>query len=129
MERNVGDVTRSVMCLDEPISPQVFFEQFVRARLPAKMCMSLTDSGWKGPWTNQSLRAFSGSQSVRVERRETISNKFGQGREEVISFEEFLDAYERGDETLYLTTQELEYSSEGQPSLVSAPVSQMKGNF
>jgi hypothetical protein len=44
-------------------------------------------------------------------------------------FNEFLAAIERGDESFYLTTQELQYNHEGQPSITSPPVDGLIGDF
>lgn len=66
----------------------------------------LKDKEWKGDqWSNAYLKEKAGQAPVRVEKRDGPGDRFGQGKEVVMSFGEFLTELEKGNENLYLTTQ------------------------
>lgn len=75
------------------------------------------------------LRSRAGEEDVRVEVRATNTERFGRGQERRMKFKEFLDKIELKEENYYLTTQELSYSAEEQPSIISPPLSQLRSNF
>ena len=133
----MGDHKRRKLEVDQiavvaaEISPQEFFEQFVVSRTPAKFSNIINDSNWKGSeWTNEALREKSGDAVLRVESRSSSTESFGRGNEAKMTFSTFLDSLEGETETsYYLTTQELSYTHEGQPSLTSPPVDGLIGGF
>ena len=96
-----------------------------------KFISLIEDANWKGMnWSNKLLREKSGHAVLRVESRLSPNESFGRGNEEKITFSEFLDSLDGNIETsYYLTTQELSYSHEGQPSLTSPPVDGLIGDF
>lgn len=114
---------------DTVVDAKTFYNEFVQPRLPAKFSHTLRDADWQGNnlWTNDYLRRKSGDAKVRVEHRNSVTDSFGQGKELEMTFGSFLDSLH--DETYYLTTQELTYSPEGQPSLTSPPVDGLVGDF
>jgi hypothetical protein len=66
----------------------------------------LKDKEWKGDqWSNAYLKEKAGQAPVRVEKRDGPGDRFGQGKEVIMSFGEFLTELEKGNENLYLTTQ------------------------
>lgn len=117
--------------VDAHISPVDFFQQFILPRNPVKFSSLINDKLWNGTnWSNQLLREKSGDAVLRVESRSSSSESFGCGNEEMITFSEFLDSLDSDTETaFYLTTQELFYTHEGQPSLTSPPVDGLIGDF
>ena len=46
-----------------------------------------------------------------------------------MKFEELIDEISKGNENLYLTTQELVYDFEGRPELISPPIEQLKSDL
>jgi hypothetical protein len=65
-----------------------------------------------------------------VESRAGPKEPFGCGNEKKMKFSSFLDSLDDVDETsYYLTTQELSYTHEGQPSLTSPPIDGLIGNI
>jgi hypothetical protein len=75
------------------------------------------------------LRSKAGDEEVRVEIRSSMSERFGKGQEIKMKFADFLDKIEQNEENYYLTTQELSYSAEDQPSIISPPLSQLRSDF
>lgn len=96
-----------------------------------KFSSLIDDVNWNGRnWSNKLLREKSGHAVLRVESRSGPNESFGRGNEEKITFGEFLDSLDSNIETsYYLTTQELSYTHEGQPSLTSPPVDGLIGDF
>jgi hypothetical protein len=92
------------------ISPSEFFERFINKRKPVKLVDF--ESGAKF-WTNKELRERAGESEVKCEIRASRGSRFGLGNEISIKFSDFLDRVAAGDESLYLTTQDLEYTLEG----------------
>jgi hypothetical protein len=116
---------------DASLDPLEFFSGYVSTRKPLKFNNLIRDEAWKGEqWTNKVFREKSGDAILRVEHRSGPLEPFGCGKEEKISFGSFLDSLEQEHETsYYLTTQELSYTHEGQPSLTSPPIDGLIGQF
>jgi Cupin-like domain len=121
----------TVPIIDANICPENFFNSYVLQRAPVKFNTLITDKSWKGDkWTNKILRERSGDATLRVEKRGGPNESFGLGNEDKMTFNSFLDSLENDCETsYYLTTQELSYTHEGQPSLTSPPVDGLIGDF
>lgn len=121
----------TVPIVDANISPENFFSSYVMKRAPVKFNTLIMDESWKGDkWTNKILREKSGDAILRVERRKGPNDSFGLGNEDKMTFNSFIDSLENDCETsYYLTTQELSYTHEGQPSLTSPPVDGLIGDF
>lgn len=116
------------------ITPEQFFQSHIATRTPAKFTDHLTDADWKvcaTRWHHDYLRDYCPeSMTLKVEYRNDIKNEhFGKGQECFISFHEFLRRIEQGDDSLYLTTQELEYDTEGQPYILTDPLSHLTHDF
>jgi len=116
--------------VEKGATPEHFWTEFVSKRLPAKFDSMIEDTEWKGQkWSNAYLRAKC-KETVRVEMREQGVRGFGRGNETTMAFSEFIRRLEDdGDFQYYLTTQELTHDEEGRPSLTSAPVQQLEGDF
>lgn len=111
------------------ISPEEFFSKYIRKRQPCIISNHLRDETWHGArWTNDYLRQVAGTCTVKVETREE-KGKFGIGCETELPFRDVIDAIASGDENLYMTTQKLLYSPEGQPAIVSPPLTYMTSDF
>ena len=119
----------SVKSIAQSVSPKYFFEEIIAARVPAKLDNFDLGEFKFQEWTNTYLKAKCGDFRVRVEYREENKGRFGLGNESVIKFSEFLEKLENGEENLYLTTQNLNYTAEGMPSLTSPPVDGLVGDF
>jgi Cupin-like domain len=121
----------SVPLLSASIDPRDFFNEHVLARKPAKFSSHITDDTWKADkWSNDFLRERSGETILRVESRNNANESFGRGIEKKLKFGAFLDSLADDCETsYYLTTQELSYTHEGQPSLTSPPIDGLIGDF
>lgn len=116
---------------DGHLDPKTFFCEYVAKRNPVKFSSLINDESWKGDkWSNKYMRQKSGQVLLRVESRDSAHESFGRGNEKKMTFNSFIDSLEQEDETLfYLTTQELSYTHEGQPSLTSPPVDGLIGDF
>ena len=113
------------------IDPIDFYSKYIKNRIPCKFINHINDTTWKGyQWTNSYLKdKVNDDVSVRIEKRETSNDRYGKGNERIMKFSEFLHQLNNEDDTLYLTTQDLEYDDEGRPSLYSNPVKQLIGDF
>lgn len=116
------------------ISPQEFFRDYIATRTPVKFTDHLRDEDWKvnvKHWNHDYLRQHCPeTMTLKVEYRDVIANEnFGKGQECFMSFHDFLHRIEEGDHSLYLTTQELEYDPEGQPYILTDPLSHLTHDF
>ena len=109
-----------------------FFKEHVATRKPAVFCrkeIDLENIIYK-VWSNQELRERSGEDTIRCEIRDDVNTGgYGRGLEMELSFNQFLDRIESGDESIYLTTQELQYTLEDEPLLLSSPVCGLRQDF
>jgi hypothetical protein len=113
--------------VDSSLSPQDFFNRYVSLRKPAHFKSLLQDSSWKtSAWTNDYLKSKAGEVNIKVEYRDSVSDRYGQGKEKIVKFGEFIDSLTSGSELLYLTTQQLNYTIEGQPFIISHPITELK---
>lgn len=107
-----------------------FFKAYVSTRMPVVLNDHIKDLDWKGKlWSNKYLKSKCGSASVRVEWRKDKNDRFGKGNEKTMLFSSFLDMIDNNDENVYLTTQELSYNSDGQPAIISPPLTQLRSDF
>ena len=109
------------------VTPEEFFVRYISPRQPIKFHNQLlSDVPWNvNLWTNQYLKDLAGRSQVKVEYRQDSSARFGQGNERTMEFGEFIDQISSGNQSLYLTTQKLNYSAEGQPMIVSHPITEL----
>jgi hypothetical protein len=108
------------------IAREEFFDRYIATRTPVKFFNQLQDQPWNvNSWTNQYLKDKAGNCLVKVEYRDTSDGRFGKGNEQTIKFGEFLDHHSSGDQRWYLTTQQLDYTAEGQPMIVSHPITDL----
>jgi hypothetical protein len=119
----------SSISVDE-VSPEEFFSRYISTRQPIKFRNQLHDLPWNvNSWTNQYLKEMAGKSQVKVEYREDSQGRFGKGNEKTMEFGEFIDNMSSGDQRWYLTTQKLDYSAEGQPMIVSHPITELLGDI
>lgn len=114
------------------VTPKDFFEQYIKLRKPVMFINQLNDLNWnvsRNKWNNDYLREKCGDSIVKVEYRNSLADEFGKGQEKLLKFSSILDKIEEGDQSLYMTTQELEYDYEGRPSILSPPISLIKNDF
>ena len=72
-------------------------------------------------WSNQELRERSGEDTIRCEIRDDVHRRIWSWIGDGIELQSPLDRIESGDESIYLTTQELQYTPEDEPLLLSSP--------
>lgn len=122
---------QSIDCIDSNIDPIKFFEKYVNKRLPVKFNNIMNSFERIQKWKNNKyLIEKAGDCLVRVEYRQNHTQRFGIGQEIQMEFKEFLDHIENDAIcNYYLTTQELEYSLEGKPNLISPPLTNLKDDF
>jgi hypothetical protein len=114
----------------EDVSSEEFFNRYISTRQPIKFRNQLHDIPWNvNSWTNQYLKEMAGKSQVKVEYREDSHGRFGKGNEKTMEFGEFIDNLSSGDQRWYLTTQKLDYSAEGQPMIVSHPITELLGDI
>lgn len=112
------------------ISPQDFFTRFVSPRKPCKLSGNLLQCDEMMKWRNfEYLKEKCGKYNVRVEKRCSTKETYGNGNETVMLFEDFLNLVKDENEKVYITTQELLYSEEGMPSLYSPPIDGVLKDF
>ena len=111
----------TISCTD--IDPVTFYARYVSTRKPVKFSDHFRGPEWNfHKWSNEYLKEKVGSARVKIECRDNSTGRYGKGNETTLEFRDFLDHLEAGNETLYMTTQKLEYSAEGQPHILSEPV-------
>lgn len=117
--------------ITEDITPEIFYDKYVLKRTPCAFRHTRIDDQWHGDrWNNSYLQEHCGNYNVKVEKRQTASDTYGRGNEIVMKFGDFLTVLESGnDETLYLTTQDLKYRTDGRPLIYSPPIDGLLGDF
>ena len=112
------------------ISPQDFFTKFVHPRQPCKLSSHTLQCDGMMKWKNfEYLKEKCGKYSVRVERRNSTEETYGNGYETDMLFEDFVTLVKDENEKVYVTTQELSYTEEGLPSLFSPPIDGLLSDF
>ena len=117
------------------VTPESFFENYVSKRKPCVIVGQLNndDPKWavSERWTSSSyLKSKAGDVEISVERREPASNeKFGKGNETKMPFGKFLDAIDSGDDSLYLTTQDVKTDRGGRPRVLSPFMVRLSDDF
>ena len=119
------------------IDPQDFFTRYVVKRKPVILEGHLSDSQWKGHlWTNKYLKEKAGHADVIVEHRGEKDAGFGLMAPKVgMKYGDFLAQLMKGNDRLYLTTQDLERFEEdidgmGMPkSIIAEPLKSLKSDF
>ena len=133
-EMSIDDYTgdtdmKTIDVLDCEIAGEDFFARFVAKRRPVVFTSMTSEFKGLKKWTNSYLHKSAGTERIRCEYRTSCKEKYGQGREKSMTFSTFLDSLEKGDEHLYMTTQELEYDDDGRPGIMSSPVTGLTGDF
>lgn len=110
-----------------------FYSSFVGVRKPVLLSRLLADENFhvsSDRWSSSDLLSNTNAEmTVKVEYRDQSMDKFGQGKENIMTFHDFVRQMDSGSESLYLTTQELEYDLEDQPEVLSAPLTSLRHDF
>jgi len=80
-------------------------------------------------WTLERLRERASSCQVKVERRESVRGRFGEGREVRMTFGRFLAGLEAGDDLHYMTTQDIARDADGRPAVLAPPLTLLADDF
>ncbi len=113
------------------LTSEQFFNEYVRQRRPVVLGGSLDDLSSLKKWqnSNEHLRKLAGEEKVMVEVRKESNESFGRGNEIPLTFGQFLDLLEAGNEKHYLTTQDVEANEDGQPDLMAPLMKALKDDF
>ena len=115
---------KKVEVVSASIPPQEFYTRFVSSRTPALIEGHITDKEWQAnKWTAQYLDQTAGDGIIQVERKK--NGTFGNGIHESMTMHQFISLLKSGDDSCYLTTQELSYTIDDKPELVSEPVKRL----
>lgn len=92
-------------------TPEWFYREFVRERKPVILrdfakCDAHNRAFAQAvrSWDLDELQKLVGDVSLSVECRKDRTNKFGEGKRQMVQFGKFVDMIRQGDETLYLTS-------------------------
>ncbi|KAJ1492710.1 cupin-like domain-containing protein [Baffinella frigidus] len=110
------------------ISPKDFFKRFVAPRRPCILTGQLEGSNFAA-WSNAYLKKKAGDSFVDVEHRESAKERYGKGKSQRIKFKDFMDKFAAKDDTLYMTTQELQNDAVGMPERMGNPAACLVGDF
>ena len=102
-------------------SAEDFFAKYVNVRQPCHFKDQFKNGWGLQKWTNEYLKLKCNSE-VKIEFRDTPLDRFGKGNEIQMPFKKFIEEIEDGNELYYMTTQKLNYSAEGQASILSPPM-------
>lgn len=103
------------------LGPRGFFQTYVAARKPVIIPLGSAEAvlGRSGWWSAGRLAEAAGDERVSVEWRGSGAEGFGRGQEKGMEFRQFLERLQQGDESLYLSTQDIPVDPEGRPLLAS----------
>lgn len=109
------------------LTPETFFSTYIAKRCPVILTSIPSDlAPLQSKWTNAYLAEAAGDAQVEVEEREDASSSFGRGLKTRLPFKSVLDSIAHGAHNLYLTTQRIKLSAQGQPNLISPPLLQLR---
>ncbi len=115
----------------ENLTKETFYNEYVKQRRPVVLEGKLDDLNGLKLWQNDNkhLRKMAGKEKVMVEVRSKSTESFGRGNEIPMTFAQFLDLVEAGDDNHYLTTQDVEANEDGQPDLMAPFMKTLKDDF
>ncbi|KAA6419505.1 MAG: hypothetical protein FRX49_10603 [Trebouxia sp. A1-2] len=110
---------------------QKLWREAVAARWPVIIEGELKDPEWRASskWTNEYLQHRAGGSNVLVEQKLESSEGFGKGRKVHMTFGQLVQQLHKGNDSLYLTTQEAGVDGDGHPHVMGFPVKELKGDF
>ncbi|MEW5320072.1 MAG: hypothetical protein WDW38_011175 [Sanguina aurantia] len=113
------------------LTPEAFFSRFVSTRTPVIINGHPSDHGWRASalWDDDYLIQHAGLAKVMVEKRKDPSDTFGRGRKVEMTFGRLVKRLAGGDESLYMTTQQVPVALDGHPSLMTSPLTQLAEDF
>ncbi|KAF5838459.1 cupin-like domain-containing protein [Dunaliella salina] len=109
-----------------------FWNCYVSQRKPVLLDGHLMDADWKATakWDDAYLFKHAGDARVMVEQRDGPGGSYGQGRRVPMAFKDLLQRMREGDDTLYLTTQQVGVSKrDGHPELWAEPLCRLTQDF
>jgi hypothetical protein len=121
----------AVPVADCSVTPAEFFARFVATRTPALIRGHFADKQWllSRDWSLDWFDSVAPAAEIKVEVRKDSAAGFGEGREVCMNVRELCRQLRAGKETLYMTTQDLEYDSDGRPRVVGSPVTLLTDHF
>ena len=105
------------------LTAESFYQDHVAKRKPCVILGHLNDRKWRvsEKWTStEYLKEKAGNVEIAVEKRSNAKDKFGQGNEIKLKFADFLDLLDAGEESYYLTTQDVKTVADGRPHVMSS---------
>ena len=124
------------------VTPESFFEDYVKSRKPVVLdSHAPLGRGWKGAaqWADleamdAALAAAGGGGAVKVEERAAGGGGgggggFGAGRTGRMPVRDAVARAARGDEGMYLTTQDVDDEAPGAAGLMASPLSELRAWF
>ncbi|KAL0039653.1 hypothetical protein WJX77_004437 [Trebouxia sp. C0004] len=131
-EATLADQVRGVKRLQAvTATAQRLWQEAVAARWPVIIEGELQDPEWRASskWTNEYLQHNAGASKVLVEQKLKSSEGFGKGRKVHMTFGQLVQQLHKGNDSLYLTTQEAGMDADGHPHVMGFPVKELKGDF
>ena len=121
----------------DSIEPTAFFNNYISKRIPFKFNKIQKLDSIKtqkkcdvNKWKDfKYLYEKCNKSIVKVEYRSNSKGRFGCGNEKEMTFGKFLNELENGNESLYLTTQDLIPKDDGTPTLYTAPLNDLVNDF
>ncbi|CAD7702113.1 unnamed protein product [Ostreobium quekettii] len=115
----------------ERLDATQFWAEFVSRRRPVVIKGHPKDPEWRASqlWSLDYLRSKAGECVIKVEYRADKNGSYGQGRRIKMTFREFLDKVEAGNDTLYFTAQQTSVGADGFLELYGAPLTSVPNDF
>ena len=111
------------------VTPETFYTKYIQCRRPVVLKGVLPDLSLLEQWKDFNYLLEKVDQSVMVEKRSSDKDSFGKGNEIKMNFRRFLELIRGGDDTHYLTTQDVRANSDGRPELMSPLMKSLSSDF
>lgn len=113
------------------LSPQRFWKEFVSQRRPVVLDgLDAHIAELSRKWTKENLSERAGDCMLEVEfSDEGGARKYGQGMKQTMPFRRFLQSIADGEDSWYLTTQDVPTEIDGHPALYGSPLVALEGDF
>jgi len=120
---------KSIEYLDSEPSPGDFFRDYAAPRRPVVIKTILRGLAGLSRWTNKYLIDKAGEYEVKVKIRNSKVCDFAQRESLKMKFKQVVQRLASGDESLYLTTQKIHLNHNGQPNIISGPLTHLNSDF
>ncbi|TDH65654.1 hypothetical protein CCR75_005375 [Bremia lactucae] len=117
------------------VTPEEFHSKYVCTRTPVVLTGALLDEHFtalrKWSLSNDRLKELMGGGDTKlaIERRGDLLDKFGKGIKVEMTFGDFLQLLEAGNEMHYLTTQEVLNDENGRPEVMTSFMKKLQPDF